>query len=61
MAPDGERIAVSDAQHVWFVELAERTVVTGGNHVAIALGFAPDLSRLWLVGERSRVSSLPVR
>ena len=61
MAPDGERIAVSDAQHVWFVELAERTVVAGGNHVAIALGFAPDLSRLWLVGERSRVSSLPVR
>ncbi len=61
MAPDGERIAVSDAQHVWFVELAERKVVSAGNHVAIALGFAPDLSRLWLVGERSRVSSLPVR
>ena len=61
MAPDGERIAVTDAQHVWFVELAERKVVAGGNHVAIAIGFAPNLSRLWLVGERSRVSSLPVR
>jgi hypothetical protein len=36
-------------------------VVAGANHVAIALGFAPDMSRLWLVGERSRVSSLPVR
>ena len=61
MAPDGERIAVTDAQHVWFVELAERRVVAGRSHVAIALGFAPDLSRLWVVGERSRVSSLPVR
>jgi hypothetical protein len=61
MAPDGERIAVTDAQHVWFVELARRKVVAGGNHVAIALGFAPDLSRLWVVGERSRVRSLPVR
>jgi hypothetical protein len=61
LAPDGERIAVSDAQHVWFVELAERKVVPGGTHVAVALGFAPDLSRLWLVGGRSRVSSLPVR
>ena len=29
MAPDGERIAVTDAQHVWFVELAERRVVAG--------------------------------
>ncbi len=61
MAPDGERIAVTDAQHVWFVELARRTVLPGASRVAIALGFAPDLSRLWLVGERSRVSSLPVR
>jgi hypothetical protein len=61
MAPDGERIAVTDAQHVWFVELAERRVVAGRSHVATALGFAPDLSRLWVVGERSRVSSLPVR
>ena len=61
MAPDGERIAVTDAQHVWFVELAERRVVAGRSHVAIGLGFAPDLSRLWVVGERSRVSSLPVR
>jgi hypothetical protein len=61
MAPDGERIAVTDARHVWFVELAQRKVVAGANHVAIALGFAPDISRLWLVGERSRVSSLPVR
>lgn len=61
MAPDGERIAFTDAQHVWFVELAERKVVAGPSHVAIALGFAPDLSRLWVVGERSRVSSLPVR
>lgn len=60
MAPDGERIAVSDAQHLWFVELAQRKVARGRAHVAIALGFAPDQSRLWVVGERSRVVALPV-
>jgi hypothetical protein len=61
MSPDGERIAVTDAYHLWFVELAARRVVTGPTHVAIALGFAPDQSRLWVVGERSRVTALPVR
>jgi hypothetical protein len=30
-------------------------------HVAIALGFSTDGKRLWVVGQRSRVSSLPVR
>jgi hypothetical protein len=61
MAPDGERIALSDQTHVWFLELARRKVVAGQSHVALALGYAPDESRLWAIGERSRVSRLPAR
>jgi hypothetical protein len=61
MSPDGARIAYTDAQHVWFVDLAARRVVAGPTHVAIALGYAPDGSRLWVVGQRSRVSALPAR
>jgi hypothetical protein len=61
LAPDGERIAVTDSYHVWFVELAQRKVVAGESHVAIALGWSPDQRHLWAVGERSRVSSLPLR
>jgi hypothetical protein len=56
---DGERIAITDAQHIAFVQLAKRKVVAGPVHVALALGFAPDQSRLWVVGERSQVAALP--
>ena len=60
LAPDGERIAVTDAYHIWFVDLAARKVVSGPTHVAVALGFSPDQRRLWVVGERSSVTALPV-
>jgi DNA-binding beta-propeller fold protein YncE len=59
MSPDGERIAITDAYHIAFVQLATRKVVAGPTHVALALGFAPDQSRLWVVGERSQVAALP--
>ena len=58
LAPDGQYIAVTDAQHTWFVNLAKLTVRRGPSHVAVALGFSPDERKLWVVGERSRVSSL---
>jgi DNA-binding beta-propeller fold protein YncE len=61
MSPDGERIAVGDAGRVWFVHLASRQVVAGVPHVVLALGWSPDQRHLWAIGERSRVSSLPVR
>jgi len=62
LAPDGEHIAFTDAQHVWLATPATRKVVQEPAHVAIALGFAPDQSALWVVGERSRVSRLtPLR
>jgi hypothetical protein len=60
MGPDGERIAVSDGYHIWFVLLAQRKVVVGPKHPVVGLAYAPDLSRLWVVGERSRVTALPV-
>jgi hypothetical protein len=61
MAPDGKRIAVSDAQRVWLVEPERKYVAPPSQHVAIALGFSTDGKKLWVVGQRSRVSSLPVR
>jgi hypothetical protein len=61
LSPDGERIAVSDGYHIWFVELAQRKVVAGPSHAVVGLGFSLDQTRLWVVGERSRVSSLPAR
>ena len=61
MSPDGEHFAVTDAQSVWFITLGSKLTVRKVAHVATAIGWAPDQSRLWVVGERSRVSSLPLR
>ena len=60
LSPDGERIAYTDAEHIWFVDLAARKLVPGPPRTAIAFAYAPDQSRLWVVGRRSRVSSLPL-
>jgi hypothetical protein len=60
LAPDSKSLVVTDAQHVWFVSLQRFTVKPGPNHVAIALAFSPDGSRVFGVGERSRVFSLRV-
>lgn len=61
MSPDGERIAFTDANHIWFLVLAKRKVVAGPTHVAIAMAYSPDEKRLWVVGERSRLSALMPR
>jgi hypothetical protein len=58
MSPDGAHLAVSDAVHVWFVTLTSQLSVHRIAHTAVALGYSPDQRRLWVVGERSRVSSL---
>ena len=58
MSPDGERIAFTDSNHIWFVVLAQRKVVVGPTHVTIALAYSPDQTHLWVLGERSRVSAL---
>ena len=62
MSPDGKQIAFTDAQHVWLAVPSTRRVIHERSHVATALGWAPDQSALWVVGERSRVSRLaPLR
>jgi hypothetical protein len=60
LAPDGKRLVVTDAQHTWFVSLETLKVRRGPNHVAIAIAFSPDGSRVWGVGQRSKVFSLRV-
>ena len=61
LSPDGERIAVAASGRLWFVQLAARKVLPAAPHVVLALGWSPDQRHLWAIGERSRVSSLPVR
>ncbi|MDX6450887.1 MAG: hypothetical protein QOH16_936 [Gaiellaceae bacterium] len=61
MSPDGERIAFTDASHIWFLVLAKRTIVTGPTHTAIAMAYSPDQKHLWVLGQRSRFSSLRPR
>jgi hypothetical protein len=60
LAPNGKSLVISDAQHTWFASLPKLRVRRGPNHVAVAVAFAPDGSRVWGVGQRSRVFSLRV-
>lgn len=60
LSPDGKRLAVTDAQHTWFVSLPTLSVKRGPSHVAIALAFSADGKRVYGIGERSRVFSLRV-
>jgi hypothetical protein len=59
MSPDGERLAVGSGARLLFVRLAQRRVESQP-HIAIALGFSPDGKKLWTLGERSRVTAVPV-
>lgn len=57
-APGGQRIAVTDAEHIWLVDPAQHTVATPIAHVVVGLGFSRDGRTLWVVGARSRVSAV---
>jgi hypothetical protein len=59
LSPDGERIAVNTAGKLWFVDLAAHRA-SARPRVAIALGFAPNGKTLWTIGQKSRVSAVPV-
>jgi hypothetical protein len=61
LAPDGEHIALTDAQHIVVVTLATHAVQHVRPHVAIALGWSTDQKGLWVLGERSRFSRLRLR
>jgi sugar lactone lactonase YvrE len=58
LSPDGARIAVTDAEHIWLVDPGRHTVAAPVAHVAVALAFSPDGKTLWAVGERSRVTQV---
>jgi hypothetical protein len=58
ISPDGARIAVGTGGRIFYVSLAARTVVEGAPHAAIALGYAPDATTLWVVGKDERVTAL---
>lgn len=61
LAPDGDHILFTDAEHLWVAVPAAARVIDEPPHVAVALGWAPDQSKVWVVGERSRVSPLRLR
>jgi hypothetical protein len=59
MSPDGARIAVGAGGQIYYVSLAHHTVVEGPRHAALALGYAPDATTLWVVGKGEQVTALP--
>lgn len=60
LAADGKRMAVSDGQHEWIADLAQRRVKQLPGHATLALAFSADGRRLFGIGERSRLFSLRV-
>ena len=53
-------IAVSIAGQLWFVQTSKHTVVKSKPHTPLALGFAPDGTKLWAVLNGELVIALPV-
>jgi WD40 repeat protein len=59
ISPDGSRIAVGVAGKLFYVSLPNRAVVKGVPHAAVALGYAPDGTTLWVVDKGEQVTALP--
>jgi WD40 repeat protein len=59
ISPDGSRIAVGAAGKIFYVSMARRLVVSGAPRAAVALGYAPDGTTLWVVGKGEQVTALP--
>jgi hypothetical protein len=59
ISPDGSRIALAVAGKIFYVSPARRVVVKGVPHAAVALGYAPDGSTLWMVDKGEQVTALP--
>jgi hypothetical protein len=58
LAPDGKRIAVTEAEHVWLVDPQARSVTKPVPMTAWGLGFSPDSKTLWAVGARDRATAV---
>jgi hypothetical protein len=59
LSPDGSRLAVAVGNELWFVSIGQRTAVRAKPHTELALGYAPDGSKLWAVLKGDRVVALP--
>lgn len=59
ISPDGSRIALGVAGKIFYVSMAKKVVVKGVPHAAVALGYAPDGSTLWVVDKGEQISALP--
>lgn len=60
LAPDGKRIAVTEAEHVWLVDPQARSVTRPVATTAWGLAFSPDGRTLWAVGARDRATPVGV-
>jgi len=60
LSADGSQIAVGVGGELWFVQTAKRTVVRAKPRSALALGFAPDGSKLWVAQKGEAVLRVPV-
>jgi WD40 repeat protein len=58
ISSDGSRIAVGVAGKIFYVSMAQRVVVKGVPHEAVALGYAPDGTTLWVVDKAQQVTAL---
>jgi len=58
LAPDGKRIAVTEAEHVWLVDPQARSVTKPVSATACGLAFSPDGMTLWAVGARNRATAV---
>ena len=59
ISPDGARIALAVAGKIFYVSLAKKVVARGVPHAAVALGYAPDGTTLWVVDKGEHVTELP--
>jgi WD40 repeat protein len=59
ISSDGSRIAVGVAGKIFYVSMAHRVVAKGVPHEAVALGYAPDGTTLWVVDKGQQVTALP--
>jgi hypothetical protein len=59
ISPDGSRIAVGVAGKLFYVSMARHVVAKGVPHAAVALGYAPDGTTLWVFGRGGQVTALP--
>ncbi|MDP9285143.1 MAG: hypothetical protein M3P41_09385 [Actinomycetota bacterium] len=60
LSPDGSQLAVSVGSRLWFVQTATHAVVEAKPRNPLAIGYAPDGSKLWAVLNGGLVIALPV-